>query len=450
MPQADSLPNPAAETTEIQATDIQTTSTLYRFTIDDEIGPAAARLTKKALNEASEQKADYILLELNTFGGTLKEADEIRTMLLECPIPAMVYININAASAGALISIACDSIYMNPAATIGAATVVDAQGEVQADKYQSYMRAMMRATAEATGRDPRIAEAMVDERLRIKGISDSGQVLTFTASEAMMHRYCQGIYPDADAALQALGLDQSFQIKQELKTIDKIIHFLVNPFVSGILIMMIIGGIYFELQTPGIGFALGVAVLGCLLYFAPHYLEGLASHWEILVFLIGLVCIALEIFVIPGFGVAGISGIFLVCAGLTLALVDNWGLHFSLVNPLKLLEAAAVVVVSTVITLIIGYKLSLRLFGRRVRGRALALDSEQKKEEGFVSVAGLAEYQALAGREAIAESVLRPAGKISIDGRLYDAMSESGFIEKGGKVKIHRFENAQFFVRKAQ
>ena len=429
---------------------IRTEPVLYRFSIDDEIGPAAARLTQKALKEAAEQKANFIFLELNTFGGTLKEADEIRTMLLECPIPAMVYININAASAGALISIACDSIYMNPAATIGAATIVDAQGEVQADKYQSYMRAMMRATAEATGRDPRIAEAMVDERLRIKGISDSGQVLTFTASEAMMHRYCQGIYPDADAALQALGLDQSFQIKQELKPIDKIIHFLVNPFVSGILIMMIIGGIYFELQTPGIGFALGVAVLGCLLYFAPHYLEGLASHWEILVFLIGLVCIALEIFVIPGFGVAGISGIFLVCAGLTLALIDNWGLNFSLVNPLKLLEAAAVVVVSTVITLIIGYKLSLRLFGRRVRGRALALDSEQKKEEGFVSVAGLAEYQALAGREAIAESVLRPAGKISIDGKLYDAMSESGFIEKGGKVKIHRFENAQFFVRKAQ
>ena len=448
LPQADSLQNPAAETTEIQATDIRTTPTLYRFTIDDEIGPAAARLTKKALNEASEQNADYILLELNTFGGTLKEADEIRTLLLECPIPTLVYININAASAGALISIACDSIYMNPAATIGAATVVDAQGEVQADKYQSYMRAMMRATAEATGRDPHIAEAMVDERISIKGISDSGKVLTFTASEALQHHYCQGIYPDAETALQSLGLDQSRQVKQELKATDKIIHFLVNPFVSGILIMMIIGGIYFELQTPGIGFALGVAVLGCLLYFAPHYLEGLASHWEILIFLVGLVLIVLEIFVIPGFGVAGISGIFLVCAGLTLALVDNWGLNFSLVNPLKLLEAAAVVVVSTVLTLIIGYKLSLRLFGRRVRGYALALDSEQKKEDGFVSVAGLSDYQSLVGREAIAESVLRPAGKINIDGELYDATSESGFIEKGSKVKTQRFENAQFFVRK--
>ena len=385
---------------------------------------------------------------MNTFGGTLKEANEIRTMLLECPTPTMVYININAASAGALISIACDSIYMNPAATIGAATVVDAQGEVQADKYQSYMRAMMRATAEATGRDPHIAEAMVDERISIKGISDSGKVLTFTASEALQHHYCQGIYPDAETALQSLGLDQSRQVKQELKATDKIIHFLVNPFVSGILIMMIIGGIYFELQTPGIGFALGVAVLGCLLYFAPHYLEGLASHWEILIFLVGLVLIVLEIFVIPGFGVAGISGIFLVCAGLTLALVDNWGLNFSLVNPLKLLEAAAVVVVSTVLTLIIGYKLSLRLFGRRVRGYALALDSEQKKEDGFVSVAGLSDYQSLVGREAIAESVLRPAGKINIDGELYDATSESGFIEKGSKVKTQRFENAQFFVRK--
>ena len=145
---------------------------------------------------------------------------------------------------------------------------------------------------------------------------------------------------------------------------------------------------------------------------------------------------------------AGISGIFLVCAGLTLALVDNWGLNFSLVNPLKLLEAAAVVVVSTVLTLIIGYKLSLRLFGRCVRGYALALDSEQKKEDGFVSVAGLSDYQSLVGREAIAESVLRPAGKINIDGNLYDATSESGFIEKGSKVKTQRFENAQFFVRK--
>ncbi len=422
--------------------------TLYRFVLDDDIGPAAARIVTKALQEAEEAKASRIFFELNTFGGTLKEADEIRTLLLECPIPTLVYININAASAGALISIACDSIYMNPAGSIGAATVVDANGEIQADKYQSYMRAMMRATAEATGRNPRIAEAMVDERIHVPGISDSGKVLTFTAKEALQHQYCQGIYPDAESTLQALGLDQAPQIRQELKASDKIINFLVNPFVSGILIMMIIGGIYFELQTPGIGFALAISILGCLLYFAPHYMEGLASHWEILIFLIGIVLIIVEIFVTPGFGVAGISGIFLVCAGLTLALIDNWGLHFRFVNPMKFLEAAAVVVVSTVLTLIIGYKLSLRLFGRRVRGHALALDSEQKREEGYVSVSNLSSYQALVGNEAVAESVLRPSGKIRIGTDLYDATSEAGYVERGQRVRIMRFENAQFFVRK--
>ena len=108
--------------------------TLYRFVLDDDIGPAAARIVTKALQEAEEAKASRIFFELNTFGGTLKEADEIRTLLLECPIPTLVYININAASAGALISIACDSIYMNPAGSIGAATVVDANGDIQADK----------------------------------------------------------------------------------------------------------------------------------------------------------------------------------------------------------------------------------------------------------------------------------------------------------------------------
>lgn len=421
---------------------------VYRFLIDEEIGPAAARLTRKALAEARDLKADCIFLQLNTFGGTLKEADQIRTLLLQSRIPTCIYIDINAASAGALISIACDSIYMNPAATIGAATVVNGQGEVQPDKYQSYMRAMMRATAEATGRDPHIAEAMVDPSIKITGVSDSGKVLTFTAREALRYGYCQGIYPDTETALRALGMEEAEQHEQKLSAIDRFIHFLINPFVSGILIMMIVGGIYFELQSPGIGFPLAIALLGCLLYFAPHYIEGLASHWEILVFVVGLILLILEIFVIPGFGIAGVSGIFLICASLTLALVDNWGLHFGMVDPLHLLESFAIVVLSTLLALVLGYKASKRLFGKRFCGYALALDTEQKKEDGYVAVSGLDRYQALVGSEGIAESVMRPSGKIRIGRELYDATAESGFIEKGETVIVKRFENAQFFVRR--
>lgn len=427
---------------------------VYRFSINKEIGPAASRITRKAMDEAIKIGASHILLELNTFGGTLKEADEIRTMLLESPIPTMVYIDFNAASAGALISLACDSIYMNPAATIGAATVVDANGNVQPDKYQSYMRAMMRATAQANGRDPEIAQAMVDPKVVASKLSgnqtmdDSTRVLTLTAQEALDNGYCEGIYSSVRETLQALGLDQVPQTTQKLSAIDYIIHFLVHPIVSGILIMMIVGGIYFELQSPGIGFPLAIAILGCILYFAPLYLEGLASHWEILLFVIGIILLVLEIFVIPGFGIAGISGITLICGGLTLALIDNWGWDFGMVNPTRMLEAIALVIVSTLLAMVLGYRISKRLFGKRFCGYSLALETEQKREDGYVSVASLDKYQALVGSEAETVSVMRPCGKIRIGETLYDATSESGFIDKNQRVIVRKFENAQFFVRK--
>ncbi|MBA7572784.1 hypothetical protein ES708_14570 [subsurface metagenome] len=167
---------------------------VYQFDIKEMIAEPVWRTTKQSFAEADELEADYILIHMNTYGGTLDAADSIRTRILNSQIPVFVFIDNNAASAGALISIACDSIYMRKGASIGAATVVDAQGEVVPDKYQSFMRSTMRATAEAHGkdtiikgtdtllvwhRDPQIAEAMVDPKIYIKDIIDTGQVLTF-------------------------------------------------------------------------------------------------------------------------------------------------------------------------------------------------------------------------------------------------------------------------------
>ena len=166
---------------------------VYYYKIDDNISKPALRLTERAVKDATEMKADYILLELNTFGGELDAADKIRTLLLNAPMPTLVFINNNAASAGALIAIACDSIYMASGSSIGAASVVNQNGEVMPDKYQSYMRSLMRATAEKNGRDPDIAQAMVDPDVRIVGISDSGKVLTFTTEEAMKNGFCEGM-----------------------------------------------------------------------------------------------------------------------------------------------------------------------------------------------------------------------------------------------------------------
>ena len=166
----------------------QNQAKIYHFTLNQEIDRAAYRLVKKAVREAEAQKADYIVMTLNTYGGMLDAADSIRTILMQAKPITVVFINNNAASAGALISIACDSIYMIDGANIGAATVVDQNGEKQIDKYQSYMRGLMRSTAETNHRNPIIAEAMVDERIVVPGINDSIQILTFTSKEAKIGR----------------------------------------------------------------------------------------------------------------------------------------------------------------------------------------------------------------------------------------------------------------------
>ncbi len=311
---------------------------VFTFNIKEQIAMPVWRITQKSFEEAHKLGADLIILHLNTYGGLVDIADSIRTKILNSDIPVYVFIDDNAASAGALISIACDSIYMRPGGKFGAATVVNQTGEVVPDKYQSYMRATMRATAEAHGKDtlisrgdtiiswrrnPQIAEAMVDPVISIPGVTDSGKVLTFTAEEAIKNGYCEGLAKNIPEILQKAGIKDYELAEFNPTTMDNIIGFLLNPIVHGLLIMLIIGGIYFELQTPGIGFPLGVAVLGAILYFAPLYLEGLAQNWEIIVFILGIVLLLVEIFAIPGFGVTGIAGTILIVIGLTLAMVDN-------------------------------------------------------------------------------------------------------------------------------
>jgi len=305
---------------------------------------------------------------MNTYGGLVDAADSIRTVILNSKTPVFVFIDNNAASAGALISIACDSIYMRPGANIGAATVVDQSGQPVPDKYQAYMRSTMRSTSEAHGkdtvvtgndtiikwfRDPKVAEAMVDPDVYIEGIIDTGKVLTFTTQEAILHGFCEGEADNIAEVLDLAGIED-YEIKEYVITpMESIIGFLVNPMISGLLIMVIIGGIYFELQSPGVGFPLGAAIIAATLYFAPLYLEGMAENWEIVVFVLGVILIGVEIFAIPGFGVAGVSGILLMITGLTLSLVDNVQLTFEKGSFEILFRAFFLVMISMFLSMIV-------------------------------------------------------------------------------------------------
>lgn len=440
----------------------ENTPLIYKINIKKEIGTSSWNTLRNGIRTAKAKKADYILLEMNTYGGTVLDADSMRTAILNSQIPISVFINNNAASAGALIAIACNKIYMRSGANIGAATVVGNLGEKAPDKYQSYMRSLIRSTAESHGkdtivlqngdtlfqwkRDPMIAEAMVDERVVIPMLTDTTKVLTMTADEALQNGYCDGIAENIpEIIVKYMHLDDYKIVAYNPNWFDHVRDFLTNGVVQSLLIMIIIGGIYLEIKTPGLGLPVAVAITAALLYFTPLYMDGYAQNWEILLFVAGLILIAFEIFVIPGFGVAGISGILLTCIGLFLSLIGNVGLNFDGVSSVQIINALLTVVIGISLSFILVITLLNRIGkeGSILRNVALLAD-----QEGFISVPE--EQKLLVGKSGIAATVLRPSGKVMIGNEYYDAVAAQGFIEKGNPVKVNRYENSQLYVVKTK
>ncbi len=417
--------------------------TVLQINIKNNIDPRMNRYVKLALDEAREINADYVIIEMDTYGGALNDADDIRTMILEYEKPIYVFINRDAASAGALISIACDSIYMAAGASIGAATVVTAEGVAAPDKYQSYMRSIMRSTAEAKGRDPKIAEAMVDESLEIEGIIEEGEVLTFSTSEAIQHGFCEGQRSSVDEVLTEAGIDDYQLIEFTLGATEKIIAIFLNPVISGILILVIVGGIYFELQTPGVGFPIIASAIALVLYLTPYYLNGLAENWEILMFFVGVLLIALEIFVIPGFGLAGVSGITLAVGSLILIMLNNDMFDFTFVGAEEIFRAVLTTITgllgSFILMFLGGVRLTTSKFFKRV-----ALEHVQDTKEGYTSTF---RSESMLEKKGIAYTVLRPSGRVLIDDIIHDAYTRGNYIKKDAQIIVINEEGPTLQVK---
>lgn len=419
--------------------------TVYTFKIDDNIDPRMNRKVRLALEDAKNKGADLIIIEMDTYGGAVNDADDIRTMILEETKPIHVWINKDAASAGALISIACDSIYMAPGASIGAATVVmGGGGEAAPDKYQSYMRSMMRSTAEAKGRNPKIAEAMVDENLEVEGVSQKGSVITFSVSEAIANGFAEGQANSLEEVIAKQNLEDYELISYQTSNVENIIAFFLNPAVSGFLILIIFAGIYFEIQTPGVGFPLAASVIAIILYFIPYYLIGLAQNWEIAVFIVGCILLLVEIFVIPGFGIFGILGIIGILTGLTLGMVPNDAFDFTFVPSGDLFAALLTVILAAVTAIGLIFFFAPKVNQWKAFS-TIALASTQRREEGYTSTS----YQDdLLGKEGIAHTRLMPSGKVEIEDEIYDAYSRGEFIDKGEKIKVISTEGTSLKVKK--
>ena len=420
------------------------TAKVFHILVDDVIDPRTNRLTEMGLEKAKELKVDYVILELDTYGGALNDADDIRTRILEFDIPIFAFINKDAASAGALISIACDSIYMAPGSSIGAATVVTGEGEAAPDKYQSYMRSIMRSTAEATGRNPRIAEGMVDEDINVDSIATEGKVITFSVSEAIKHGFCEGQVNGIDDIMINVGVTNYEIVKYEVAASEKVIAFFLNPFISGILIMVIIGGIYFELQTPGVGFPIAAAAVALILYLIPYYLTGLAENWELAMFIVGIILIALEIFVIPGFGVAGVLGIIATMGSLILIMLNNDFFDFSFVNGGDAFVAILTTLIAVVGAVAVMFILGARLTNSKAFDR-IALVDTQNKEAGYTSSTYGSKH--LVGKQGTAFTILRPSGKVMIDDQIYDAYTRGNYIGENEKIEVISDEGTSLKVK---
>ena len=421
------------------------TGSVYQVQIEGMIDNALSRYIDRAIADAERSDAAALVFDIDTFGGLVDAADAIRKAILATELPTIAFIDRNAASAGALISYAADRIVMVPGSSIGAATVVEGVGgEAAPDKYQSYMRGLMRSTAEANGRDPRIAEAMVDESLFIEGVSDSGQVLTLSANEALKLGVADAVMESTTELLAELDLAERAVVMHRATTAERVLRFFGSPILQSILMLMMLGGLYFELQTPGVGFPGLMAVIGAALFFAPHYLLGLVESWEIVLFGIGVALVLAEVFVIPGFGVAGISGLILVVGSLMAALIGNVGLSFPSGHAIT--SAVLTMAVTLVLLVVLAFSLG-RYLPRSQQFNQLVLLPDLSSGTGHVS-SDTAEH--LLGAIGTTVTPLRPGGAVDVSGERVEVTSGGEFIPAGTPVQVVRVRGARVEVRRVR
>ena len=297
---------------------------VYYAKIESEIDLGMAPYINRVVDEAEENKADAIVFHINTFGGRVDAATQIKDAIISSKILTIAFIKNRAISAGSFIALSCKKIVMAPGSSIGAATVVDQTGQKQSEKYQSFMRSEMRSVAEQNGRRVDIAQGMVDERIIVEGLVDSTELITLTTDEALKYKIADTTASNLDEVLSEFGLKNADVITVNQNWAEDVVKFLNNSVVSSILIMLGFFGLIAEIKTPGWGLPGTMGVICLALFFGSSYILQLASGTEIILFVIGIILLGLEIFVIPGFGIAGIGGILLILASIFLALLGNF------------------------------------------------------------------------------------------------------------------------------
>ena len=425
------------------------TKTVHVVPIEGIIDLGLAALVERAVDEAKEESVDAIVFDIDTPGGRLDAALIIRDAILYTDdLITIAFINPRAISAGALISLACDHIVMVGGGTIGAATAVDIQGEKASEKIISYFRNEMKATAEKTGRDPKLAEAMVDEDVDIPDLAPQGKLLTLTTEEAVKHEIADRKVEASDEEDQLREILEAYDLvdarieRIRVNWAEYVVRFLTHPVISSLLMTIGFLGLIFEIRTPGWGVGGTAALLALALFFGSHLIVHLAGWGEILLFGIGVVFLLIEVLYIPDFGIVGVLGILLILGSLFLSLMGR--VEFWTVDEIsrRITQVGLAIIVSFILSIIL-----LKSLPRVSAWNRLILQAEERTEQGFRSAPS--EHEELMGSTGVALSMLRPAGTGQFGDKRIAVVTEATYIPKGAAIKVIAVEGNRVVVREA-
>ena len=425
---------------------------VYRVPIEGTIDLGLPPFIQRTLEDAESNEATAVIFDINTFGGRVDAATQIKDAILGADILTIAFINRRAISAGALISLSCEKIYMTGGGLIGAATAVDMTGKKGSEKVISFMREEMASTAEKRGRSKEIARGMVDEELTfthlviggdsikvddIEGRKD-GKLISLTTEQALKYKIADGTAENMEALLDSLGYSSVQTIETTENWSEAIVRFLTNPVVASLLTTFGFLGILFELQSPGWGIP-GFVGLACLiLSLSASYIAQLATMSDMLFVLTGLALILLEVLVIPGFGIAGLGGIGLMIYGLYLLLLPDVPVGEEVLG--QAMDGFLIGLVGAVIGLVLLVKLMIKTkFWEQ-----LTAPDTQKKEDGYSNTLG---WESLQGETGIADTDLHPSGWVRVKDQRIFVVSEGEFIEEGKEIKILSVDGNRVLVR---
>lgn len=417
---------------------------VYVAMIEGIIDLGLAPFVQRVLNEAAREKASAVILEINTFGGRVDAAVLIRDALLNAQVRTVAFVNRRAISAGALISLAAQNIVMANGATIGAATPVQmgqpgAGAQPVEEKTVSYVRKEFRATAETRKRPPLVAEAMVDADVAIPDVIEKGKLLTLTTEEALKLKVADFNVNSIEDLLKQLELPGAEIRRLSENWAENLVRFLTHPIVSSLLMTVGMLGIILEIRTPGFGIPGALGISSLALFFWGHWLVQLAGWEELMLFGAGLVLLFLELFVIPGFGIAGVAGIGALLAGLSLSMIGG-GASWEYI-----IRAVSHVVFSLLLALLASL-LMLRWLPRLPFGRRLILETGLGTGQMYAS-APESDISWL-GKQGITISPLRPAGIAEIQDQRIDVVSDGEFIESEAPIIVTRVDGNRIVVRR--